>query len=510
MLRGRSGLPEDRSGDHPTISAGAGRNVAGLIVFVLASLGINVLIAHGEGPRSLGTITLAVQLAFVGAAGTKVGIDLAAARKVALDVNRGKPGRARVVVDRAVAIAAVVSSVVALAIFEGAGRIAGWLDVREPAVFRAAAIALPFVALCQVCLGGSRGLKIIRHTVTVCWVGQPVLWIAIWSLDWIFEKSRDGQIGVPFTVWAYAASWFLMTCWALYLWRKATRAFDHVPVDPAETEELMRYGVPRAPAALLAQALLWTDYFVASRFVSPGELGVYAAAVRVAQVIALLLVVVNHLFGSFVAELHERGDRDKLDSLCKALTRWTLAASLPLLLLFAIVPGPVLALFGAGFDTGTTPLRILLVGQLASVAVGGVGLILLLADRARWDLTAYGGSFLLDVLVALALVPHFGARGAAVAQTLTLVVANGVRLYLLWRFVHIQPFDRALLRLTIPGGASALVMILVHLVLRDSGWPVDLTGTAAVGGFLYLAMMLIAGLTPTERGSLMRVLGRAV
>src|SRR5437899_695683 len=174
------------------------------------------LIAHAEGARSLGSITLATQLAFIGGAATRLGMDMAAVRRVAIDAGRGEPGRARAVVTRAATIAAVGSAVVGIAVFTSAGRIAGMLGGHaEPAAFRAAAVALPFVALCQVYLGGSRGLKIMRHTLEVLWIGQPVLWIAIWSADWVFEKSRNGQMGVPFTVWAYAASWALATLGAL-------------------------------------------------------------------------------------------------------------------------------------------------------------------------------------------------------------------------------------------------------------------------------------------------------
>jgi hypothetical protein len=51
-------------------------------------------------------------------------------------------------------------------------------------------------------------------------------------------------------------------------------------------------------------------------------------------------------------------------------------------------------------------------------------------------------------------------------------------------------------------------MVATHLVLRHAAWPVDLLGTGVVGGFVYFTMMLLTGLTPTEKGALMRLLGR--
>ena len=54
-----------------------------------------------------------------------------------------------------------------------------------------------------------------------------------------------------------------------------------------------------------------------------------------------------------------------------------------------------------------------------------------------------------------------------------------------------------------------LAMAATHLVLSHAAWPVDLLGTGIVGGFVYITMMLLAGLTPTEKGALMRLLGRS-
>ena len=81
----------------------------------------------------------------------------------------------------------------------------------------------------------------------------------------------------------------------------------------------MRYGAPRAPAALLSQGLFWIDYFVATYFVSSGsvtsaQVGVYSACVRVALVMVLFLTAVSYVFSPFVADLHERGERARLDT----------------------------------------------------------------------------------------------------------------------------------------------------------------------------------------------------
>jgi len=496
-----SALPKERFGDHLAILSGTGQNIAGLGVFVVASLVTTILISRTLHARALGIVTLATQLAFVGGAATRFGMDMAAVRRVAIDLGKEEPGKVRAVMVRAAAIAAVASAIVALLIFAGAGALARQFNGTRTA-FEAAALALPFVALCQVYLGGTRGLKIMRHTLYVYWAGQPVLWIAAMLVGWTVSKS------VGASVFAYAVSWALATLAAWYFWERETAKFPRLPADPGEVRELVRYGAPRAPAALLAQLLFWTDYFVFGLYAKGSQLGVYAAAVRVAQALVLFLIAVNYMFSPFVADLHARGERDRLDGLFKALTRWVVAGSIPILLLLLIVPGPMLRLFGGEFQSGTTPLRILLIGQSVNVATGSVGFILIMVGRTGWDLAVYAASFLLDLAVAFLLVPHLHAEGAAIAQAVTLIVSNGARLYLVWRFVHIQPFNRHYFRLAIPAAVGAGVMIAIHLLLGHAAWPLDLIATGLAGAVAYGGVLLAVGLTAIERATIRNLAGR--
>ena len=113
-------------------------------------------------------------------------------------------------------------------------------------------------------------------------------------------------------------------------------------------------------------------------------------------------------------------------------------------------------MFGSDYDAGTAWLRILLIGQSVNVSVGAAGFILIMVGRTTWDLAVYASSFVLDLAMALLLVPHLGPKGAAIAQATTLVFSNALRLYLVWRFVRIQPYDRDYARLLIPAAIGAV------------------------------------------------------
>ena len=116
---------------------------------------------------------------------------------------------------------------------------------------------------------------------------------------------------------------------------------------------------PAGPrSALLAGAVL--DRLLRRRIiglpaVTPNDLGVYAACVRVALAMVLFLTAVSYVFSPFVADLHARGEREKLDALFKSITRWTVAGTIPILLLMLLAPAAILQLFGGeNFTAGTT------------------------------------------------------------------------------------------------------------------------------------------------------------
>ena len=498
------GGPAGNFGDLGRILAGTSQNLAGILVAGAATLIAQVLIGRALGVAGFGVVTVVTQAAFVLSFLTRAGMDMAVLRDVAIEVGAGRRERVGARVARAAAIAAAVSAGVAIVVVLAEGAIRSVFSIPESIggeVVQAAAVGLPFLALANVWLGATRGLKIMRYTLYVFWAGQPLAWIALMLAGWRLAQT-------PWmTVLAYSLSWAVAAGAAFYCWRRETRGWGRVAMAGGDTGGLVRYAGPRAPAALFAQLLFWTDLFVLTNFVSEHDVGVYSAALRAGQLVVLFLTSVNLMFSPYVAELHSKGATDRLDLLFKTLTRWTVAATLPAFLLLAVAPEGVLEIFGRGFEQGRGALLVLIAGQFVNVLTGSAGFVLIMAGRTGWDLAVYAGSFLLDLALAFALCPPYGVEGAAAANALTFAASNVVRLALVARFVGIQPYDRLYLRLVAPGLVSFGAMSLVHARAGETAFS-GLVATALTGGAAYVVAYVALGLSAPERRHVLKLLAR--
>ena len=483
--------------DERVLLHGTAANVAGLLAGVAAAFGVQVLLGRTLPTGGLALVTIAVQVAFVASAGARFGMDVAAVRLVAIAQGKSDPGTLRSLVDRCAGVAAAASIVVAAVIIA-----ASPLTGDRAAAIAIGAAGIPFIAVANVYLGATRGLKRMGPTLAVFWIGQPVLWIALAA----GAIAAGGETNAA--VAAYGASWIAAAIAARVLWRSVAAGMGDRPAPREDVRAAIAYGLPRAPSALLAQALFWADLFVLAHYEHGAPLDAYAAAGRISQLVLLFLTSANLIFAPFAADLHARGERARLDALFKRATRWALAGTLPAAIVLAVAAPDVLRAFGPDYVQGSTPLRIMLAGQTVNVATGGVAFVLIMVGLTGLDLVDNLLAAVVLVALAIPLASAEGPTGAAIASATALAAVNALRLWQVWRKVGVQPFDGAYLRLAIPSLGCAAAAVAARAAADGRQWWLVLGVTVAAGLAAYLAL-LPAGLTVPERAQIGRLLRRA-
>ena len=224
--------PSARS-DQRIIVGQTAQNILGLVIGALATFAAQILMTNRIGDRAYGVVTVTTQFAFIAAAATRFGMDVANVRLVAILDGKGWLARARRLVRRSALIAAAVSVPFALATWV----VSPWLArsfTSEPdaavTAFRAAAVTVPFAALAFTYMGATRGLKIMRYTLYSQWIAQPIGWIVITLGVWAVASATAASAS-----WAFGASWAVALAIAWYGWERQQRRFPH---------ELTGEGIP--------------------------------------------------------------------------------------------------------------------------------------------------------------------------------------------------------------------------------------------------------------------------
>jgi O-antigen/teichoic acid export membrane protein len=82
--------------------------------------------------------------------------------------------------------------------------------------------------------------------------------------------------------------------------------------------------------------------------------------------------------------------------------------------------------FGADFSAADVSLAVVSLGQMANVATGSVGVLLVMTGHQREAALGTAAGAGLNVLLTIALIPPLGALGAAAAAAASNVVSNGL------------------------------------------------------------------------------------
>jgi O-antigen/teichoic acid export membrane protein len=163
---------------------------------------------------------------------------------------------------------------------------------------------------------------------------------------------------------------------------------------------------------------------VAGTLKGPGAAGVYSVVQNGAAVIVVFLVAANMPLAPAVARLHARRDPAQLERTTERIAWAGLLVSAPVCLGLALFPDLFLGLFGAGFKSGSTALTIVALGQLANAAAGPSGTVLIMTGHEISAVKAVGAGALVNLVLAVILVPIVGVTGSAIAFAASLVLWN--------------------------------------------------------------------------------------
>ncbi|QBD81751.1 hypothetical protein EPA93_39580 [Ktedonosporobacter rubrisoli] len=487
------GLQEARTDKRNVVASTAGGAAvagAGDLISAILRYTTNVAMTHLVTQSIYGIFVETNTLITVLGYASKLGLDSTTLRFLSTYRAKGNKALAAGLLRFSACLALLSGILGALLFFVFASYLAHSVYHREiyTLPFREAAILIPLIGMQLVLASGLQALKAIKWKVYVDRIVQPGLTLVMLFVFYHLGLRLEALIFA--TICGFVGSTLL----GRFLLRKAARRLIKETTPRYARKIWLRFAFPMFFNSMIRNVLNSTDILFLGAFATTAQIGLYGAADRVSYFVVAPLIALNMIFSPVIAEYHSHKKHQQLASMFKVVTKWSFSLSWPIFLCCCIYNQAILGVFGEKYVAAGLVLIILGFGNLVDSGVGSVNYLLVMTGRPRVILTNTVATVVVNIALALFLVPRFGILGAAAAAALTLTLLNIVGLIEVYWIMRIHPYRRDILKPLIAGGVASLVGMLLARFVHVGYGHLAILGTIGLLGMFMLvyASMLMA------------------
>ena len=373
------------------------------VVSVLITFAASVVIARSIGPRGQGIYAATTFIALIAMSVAGLGIPWSnqafAGRRGYLP--RALAANSYVFVGAAAALAAVLGALTFWAPV-------GWLPIpRDIALFIVAWI--PFGVAVDALAGLTWGLNRMVAWSRIFIVLGPIATLAALVIFLIVL-----HLGVKGALLAWLVGQTAMLVAGAWTLRRVL--YPPAAVDGKVLRESLPFGFRSVLSNLLGTLNLRFDFLLVLSFLGAAQLGIYAVAVMLTQLVLFL----PSATAASLLPVFSSGEKGRVVALTNGAVRTNLTLSVIEGFVLALAAPVILWIFGHEYLSGLVTLLILLPGTVFySVAHITTAYWQTYRRRPQINLYLAGMSLTIDVIAAVVLIPRFGLPGAALAASLS-------------------------------------------------------------------------------------------
>lgn len=415
-----------RARDTRTYLRGSGMLLSGRGVSLALNLAVQVLTVRYLAKSDYGALAYALGVASMGTSIVLLGMDKALPRFVPMYLERKAEGRAFGAIALGVGAVLGLGLALVLAVLGLRGTLLG-TAVNDPL---ALSLLLLLVALAPIdaidsllqsllaVFVGPRAIFWRRHVLAPALkLGAVVLVIAVAGDVRLLAYGylAGGALGVAAFVPVLVREWrrqgLLQHAQPGRIALPARELFGYAaPLLVTEVTRLLRG----------AFAIVLLEYLQSTTAVAE-----YRAVLPIAKLNLVVLESFTFLFIPLASRMFARDDREGMNDLYWRTAIWITVLSFPVFLLtFALAEPLTVQLFGSRYAQSGTALAILAAGHFLNAAFGFNAYVLRVQGRIRWLLASDVAATVLGLGLSVALIPRYGALGAAVGTAAAFVLHN--------------------------------------------------------------------------------------
>lgn len=435
------------------IGKGATVFILGVIISKLFGIFYKALAAR-TGTYNYGVLSLGIGIfGFFGALAT-MGLDLGVTKYIAYYRNKMEEAKIKGIITSALKLAfgvAVILSITGLILSEIISvKIFHNTDLTN--VLRILFLILPLDAMRRIFIGATKAFQYVKYEIYSKDMIENAVKV---SLTIIVVLMGAKLIGLSLAFAAGIVASFLMI--AYFTEKKVFPIFKTKIISIKQYGELFNYSWPLMFTSLLFLLSLWTDSFLIGYFMDASMVGIFNAAGPIAFLVYQFPQALMAIFLPIITDLKAKGDIQELESLYKTITRWLFVTGLMVVTAVIIFSQDIIGLiFGENYLQATIPLMILVTGYFLNSVVFGAQRILMAYDRTKLIFLDTIISFILNISIAVVLIPKYGLIGAAIATASSFTFLSLLTLIQTRYVIKLKTFEKKYLFQLVPVIATSL------------------------------------------------------
>lgn len=445
-----------------TIAKGGGISLIGALSAIVTSVIYQLLIARMLGPSKVGILNLGVSVASLVGVLVVFGLDKSVIRFVAKYSSLGDQAREMGAIRTSIRVL-LISIVIVTPIFWGGADLLAKNVFNKPEltpILKVLALSTPFIAATSLLMAITQAVKRMEFRPLVQQISVPALKI-LFAVIAIYALGRS-SLSIAYAILISAIGGTVLSIIAVRRVYRSRGSFNtSIPIG----REMFHFTWPFLFTGLINRTNVQTETLVLGGLSTSDQVGIYTVGLKATVFITVFLDALNMIFAPIISELYTKGGKSELSRQFKVVTRWAFTLSLPIALVMFFLAPEIMGIFGPEFVVGASVLRMLAISQLIYVATGPVALMLSMTDYPRLNLI----NAILTVCVSLvfdyALIPRYGAYGAAIGGAFSIALINALRLIEVYFLMRVQPYSFSFLKPLISGVVAVIGTLGVNLML---------------------------------------------
>ena len=206
--------------------------------------------------------------------------------------------------------------------------------------------------------------------------------------------------------------------------------------------EVFGFAFPLLSTELVSISMITGSVVLLGHFAGAIEVAAYRAVYPTARLNQLVFWTFLLLFVPLATRMFARGDREGMRDAYWQTAAWLAVFSFPIFILTVPLAEPTtVTLFGERYRESAIVLALVSLGFYVNAALGYNAVTLQTYGKLRYIVTVNVVAGLTNVILCLALIPPYGAVGAAIANAVTLVLQNTLNQAGLAKGIGVPLFD---------------------------------------------------------------------